>query len=265
MNFALIMLLLIVLTGTISLLDRLLWRPRRGLHQKEPWYVEYAHSFFPVILVVFILRSFLFEPFRIPSGSMLPTLLVGDFILVNKFTYGIRLPVINQKIISVNYPQAGDVVVFRYPEDPNLDYIKRVVAVGGDTITYANKRLFINDKPLIVSANGKFTNSDLGAEADRFQETLGQITHQMMVINERPPIDLNNVRQFKGIKNCRYSDNGFSCKVPIGHYFMMGDNRDGSSDSRYWGFVPDDHIVGKAVFVWMHFGRNLFERIGVIH
>lgn len=265
MNFALMMLLLIALTGVISMLDRLIWRKQRGLNQKEPWYVEYSLSFFPVILVVFILRSFLFEPFRIPSGSMLPTLLVGDFILVNKFTYGIRLPVINQKIIAMNDPKAGDVVVFRYPEDPSLDYIKRVIAVGGDTITYANKRLFINDKPLKVTENGKFSSPDAGVEADRFQETVGTTTHQMMIINERPPIDLNNVRQFKGIEYCRYSDNGFSCKVPAGHYFVMGDNRDGSSDSRYWGFVPDNHLVGQAVFVWMHFGRNLFERIGVIH
>src|SRR5438477_6336596 len=144
MNFALILFVLLVITGAFALADAVYFSKQRDKGAKEPWWIEYPKSFFPIILIVFLLRSFLVEPFKIPSGSMIPTLLVGDFILVNKFTYGIRLPVVNKKIIPVNLPERGEVMVFRYPENPTLDYIKRVVGVPGDRIEYRNKRLSIN-------------------------------------------------------------------------------------------------------------------------
>src|SRR6476469_9477475 len=160
MNFALIMFLLLVLTGAIWLLDKLVLHKRRAAGQREPWWVEYPKSFFPVILVVFLLRSFLVEPFKIPSGSMLPTLLVGDFILVNKYTYGIRLPVINVKVLDVNSPQRGEVMVFRYPRDPSLDYIKRVIGVPGDEVSYQNRKLTINGREVPVKRAGDYNYVD---------------------------------------------------------------------------------------------------------
>jgi signal peptidase I len=147
-NFALILLILLLVSGAIWAADALVLRKRRPADAKDPWWVEYGASFFPVILIVFMLRSFLVEPFKIPSGSMIPTLQVGDFILVNKYTYGIRLPVVNWKVIDINSPQRGDVMVFRYPEDPSLDYIKRVIGVPGDVIAYQNKKLTINGEPV---------------------------------------------------------------------------------------------------------------------
>jgi signal peptidase I len=231
--------------------------------QQEPTWLELAKSFFPVILIVFLLRSFLVEPFKIPSGSMIPTLLVGDFILVNKFTYGIRLPVINKKIIEVNQPKRGEVMVFRYPENPSLDYIKRIVGVPGDTIAYRGKRLEVNGAPVETSPAGDYPVLETGLSLQKFSlftEKLGESNHVMMVDPDIPPVILSSVRQFSHRENCRYNDEGFSCTVPPGHYFMMGDNRDSSSDSRYWGFVPEDHIVGKAFFIWFNFGE--FGRIG---
>jgi signal peptidase I len=259
MNFALILFLLTVATGLLWLADRYIFRKKRAADAKDPWWVEYGASFFPVILIVFLLRSFLVEPFKIPSGSMIPTLLVGDFILVNKYTYGIRLPVINKKIIERNSPQRGDVVVFRYPVDTSLDYIKRVVGLPGDKVEYRNKRLSINGQVVPMRANGDFLDKEKLLYTPRFVETLGSVEHEALIEDEAPPF-VSQVLQFPYREKCHYNAEGFICEVPAGRYFVMGDNRDNSQDSRVWGFVPDQNLVGKAFFIWLNFSD--WKRIG---
>lgn len=259
MNFALILFLLTLATGALWLADRYVFRPRREAGAKDPWWVEYGASFFPVILAVFFLRSFLVEPFKIPSGSMIPTLLVGDFILVNKYTYGIRIPVINKKVLELNSPQRGDVVVFRYPVNPTLDYIKRVVGVPGDKVEYRNKRLTINGQAVPMRPNGDFLDKEKLYYTPRFVETLGSVEHDALVEDEAPPF-VPHVDQYPQRDKCLYNSEGFICEVPDGHYFMMGDNRDNSQDSRVWGFVPDENLVGKAFFIWFNFSD--WKRIG---
>lgn len=252
MNFALILFILLLVTGALYVVDVLKYRKLRAPGTKEPLWVEWGAGFFPVILVVFALRSFVVEPFKIPSGSMIPTLLVGDFILVNKFTYGIRLPVINKKIVDINDPQRGDVMVFRYPEDPSLDYIKRVVGVPGDTVAYQNKRLTLNGKPVEVVPEADFYHDERLYYSKRFSETLGNTPHRFLNDDDAPAF-VTGVSNFPFRENCTYNANGVICKVPPGHYFMMGDNRDNSRDSRAWGFVPEENIVGKAFFIWLNF------------
>jgi signal peptidase I len=257
-NFALILFIALVVTGGIWLIDSLTTGRGRDPDAKLPLLVDYSKSFFPVILIVFLLRSFLVEPFKIPSGSMLPTLLIGDFILVNKYDYGIRLPVINKKIIEVGQPKHGDVMVFRYPNDPTLDYIKRVIGLPGDTVAYEDKRLAINGKPVPFETAGHYnyvTNGLNYIDGQTWNETLGEHKHTAM------PVLMHQVEgDFPARQNCTYTERGFVCKVPPGHYFMMGDNRDASNDSRYWGFVPDENIVGRAFMIWWNFGE--FSRIG---
>ena len=226
----------------------------------QPWWLDWTAGLFPVILVVFLLRSFLFEPFKIPSGSMIPTLLVGDLILVNKFHYGVRLPVINKKIIDNNPVQRGDVMVFRYPVDPRQDYIKRVVGLPGDEVSYLNQKLSINGKLIETTSLGDFFEADSLRYEPQYAEKLGPVEHKMLVNTRRQAYYGPDPKTFPGAENCRYSPEGVVCKVPPGHYFMMGDNRDNSQDSRYWGFVPDENIVGRAFFVWMNFGN--LGRIG---
>ncbi|MBL8510118.1 MAG: signal peptidase I [Betaproteobacteria bacterium] len=263
MSFSAVLLLATVLTGIMWLIDSVLFHKKRAADAADPPVVEMAKSFFPVILIVFVLRSFLFEPFKIPSGSMVPSLLVGDFILVNKFTYGIRLPVINKKIIEINQPQRGDVMVFRYPENPNKDFIKRIVGVPGDTITYSNKQLTVNNQPISAKKIGVYTEIDERLnmrQFDVFEEKFGDNTHTTMVDPFYPVLNLASVRQFPRRENCKYNAESVTCVVPEGHYFMMGDSRDNSDDSRYWGFVPEQNIVGKAVLVWMNFGD--LKRVG---
>jgi signal peptidase I len=293
-NFALLLFLLSVVTFAYWLAERLHFLParraaaaalaaqqaarREQLQQKgiavvdddlgeardrllmQPWWLDWTAGLFPVIVCVFLLRSFLFEPFKIPSGSMVPTLLVGDLILVNKFDYGVRLPVLNKKVIANKDPQRGDVMVFRYPPDPRLDYIKRVVGVPGDEIVYQNQKLTINGQPAPVMALGEFYDEDSLRYAPQFSEKLGEKDHRILVDPRRSSFFGTDSPRFPFAENCRYSAEGVACKVPAGHYFVMGDNRDNSQDSRYWGFVPDENLVGRAFFVWMNFGN--LGRIG---
>ena len=228
----------------------------------QPWWLDWTAGLFPVIISVFFLRSFLVEPFKIPSGSMIPTLLVGDLILVNKFHYGLRIPVINTKITNGEKPQRGDVMVFRYPPKPSLDYIKRVVGLPGDTVAYLNKRLTINGKTIETQSVPEFFDEDSMRYFKQYQEALGAQPHRLLNDDDRPAF-IPGVEKFPGFEACNYTIEGVTCKVPEGHYFMMGDNRDNSMDSRYWGFVPEKNIVGKAFFVWMNFGS--LKRIGSFH
>jgi signal peptidase I len=232
----------------------------------QPWWLDWTAGLFPVILAVFLLRSFLFEPFKIPSGSMIPTLLVGDLILVNKFHYGVRLPVLNKKIIPNNDPKRGDVMVFRYPKDTSVDYIKRVVGVPGDEISFRQQRLSVNGQevPLEALPPPGFYDEDMLRYFPEFKEKLGDVEHRILLnLQSQPYYGPADKINFPFRENCRYSAEGVTCKVPPGHYFMMGDNRDNSQDSRFWGFVPDENIVGRAFFVWMNFGN--LKRIGAFH
>lgn len=233
----------------------------------QPWWLDWTAGLFPVILAVFVLRSFVFEPFRIPSGSMIPTLLVGDLILVNKFTYGLKLPVFNTRLTQGQPVERGDVVVFRYPPRPSIDYIKRVVGVPGDEVSYINKRLAINGQPVPTEQMSDFFDESTMKYFRQFDEQLrgqdaGVKNHRIIVHDDRPSF-IAGAEHFSYRENCRYGVEGVSCKVPEGHYFMMGDNRDDSLDSRYWGFVPEANIVGKAFFVWMNISN--FKRIGPFH
>ena len=249
-DFSLILVILVFVTGIIWLVDHLFFakkRQQQGAEVKEPIVVEYAKFLFPVVAIVFVLRGFVAEPFRIPSGSMLPTLEVGDFILVNKFSYGIRLPVVNYKLIDLGDPQRGDVVVFRYPEDPSIDFIKRVVGVPGDKIAYYNKTLYVNGDPQPQVPMGSYEVQQYGRFA-RLQENLNNVQHDILVNNHLMSPDIN-------------------VEVPAGHYFVMGDNRDNSRDSRVWGFVPDENLVGRAFLIWMNWGGGTglsWRRIGTV-
>ena len=292
-NFALLLFLATLVTGIYWLAERFYFLPQRqkaaalletqaaqrreeltrmGISQvddnltqardrilAQPWWLDWTAGLFPVIIAVFFLRSFLFEPFKIPSGSMIPTLLVGDLILVNKFHYGLRLPVLNTKITKGSKPERGDVMVFRYPPKPSLDYIKRVVGVPGDTVAYINKRLTINGQVQPVGPLPEFFDEEHMRYFKQYQEELGGKKHLLLNDDERPAF-VPGADPFEGRDQCSYTVEGVTCKVPEGHYFMMGDNRDNSLDSRYWGFVPEKNIVGKAVFVWMNFGN--LKRIG---
>ena len=296
-NFSLLLFVLTVVTFAYWLAERLRFRPAReaaaaelerqdtarraelakmGIAQvdgnvaearekllMQPWWLDWTAGLFPVILIVFLLRSFLFEPFKIPSGSMVPTLLVGDLILVNKYHYGVRLPVLNKKIVDNQPVQRGDVMVFRYPPDPRVDYIKRVVGVPGDEVAYLNQKLTINGQELPVTAQGEYYDEDSLRYAPQFSEKLGAVEHRILVDPRRQPFFGTDDKRFPFRENCRYTAEGVVCKVPQGHYFMMGDNRDNSLDSRFWGFVPDENIVGRAFFVWMNFGN--LGRIGAFH
>jgi len=269
------------LTGGIWLTDTLFFAPKRRRlamtggdgtasdeapasagGYKEPVLVEYARSFFPVILIVLLLRSFVVEPFRIPSGSMMPTLLVGDFILVNKFAYGLRWPVLNSKFVDLGEPERGDVVVFRFPQDESVDYIKRVIGVPGDQIYYRDKTIYVNGEPLEQVPLGSYLGEN--GRATGLLEAVEEI-------DDREHEILINPRTGDLPRSCRVLADG-PVTVPEGKYFVMGDNRDNSNDGRCWGFVPEANLVGKAFAIWMSWdgGRDGFpvnvRRIGdVIH
>jgi len=261
-NFSLLLFIALVITGVVWTIDRFMLRHKRPKDAKRPWWVEYGASFFPVILFVFVLRSFIVEPFRIPSGSMLPTLQSGDLILVNKYTYGIRLPILDTKVVPISDPDRGDVMVFRYPVDPSVDYIKRVIGLPGDEVAYLNKRLYINGEEVPTKRDGDFFEPDRVTYTAQYIEDLGEISNKILVDRQRRQ-DLRPVWRFPGRENCDFRPDGIVCRVPAGVYFMMGDNRDNSLDSRFWGFVPDSHIVGKAFFIWMNFSEP--SRIGRFH
>ena len=294
MNFALILLMLVVLTGIAWVLDKLVFLPQRRRAAeatvaefdrqqervgerfadenaaqtrarlrddklRQPWWLEYTASFFPVILAVFVVRSFIVEPFKIPSGSMVPTLLVGDFILVNKYEYGLRMPITNTKLTNGSPLKRGDVVVFRYPKDESVDYIKRVIGLPGDTVAYEDKKLTINGKPVPETPLPDYLDDERMGYAKQFEEDLDGRKNAILNNPQVPPFVVG-ADDFPFRDNCNYNAQGVTCKVPPGNYFMMGDNRDNSADSRYWGFVPDNNIVGRAFFIWMNFSN--LKRIG---
>ena len=254
-DFAAILSLLALISGVIWGIDSAFFansRRERAIARGEPdpelpLLVDYAKSFFPIFVIVLVLRSFLVEPFRIPSGSMIPTLLVGDFILVNKYTYGIRIPVINKKVVELGVPERGDVVVFRYPVDPSTPFIKRVVGLPGDRVSYIDKQLRINGELVETIPGGTYVGVRSAVRhtgAKKFEELLGEKRHDILITPNAGPL------------------NG-EFKVPEGHYFVLGDNRDNSRDSRYWGYVPDENLVGKAFFIWLNWDSGPdFERIG---
>ena len=294
MNFALILFILLVISGVMWLLDVMLLKRQRveaagraladfdarnqeALANKQPalereraaveerltrrpWYMEYTASFFPVILVVFILRSFFFEPFRIPSGSMIPTLQIGDLILVNKYQYGVRLPVIHTKVLDLGEPKRGDVMVFRFPNNPSQDYIKRVIGLPGDKVEYNSRRLIVNGVEVKTRPAERYFEEGRVQYYNQFIETLGDVEHRI-ILNDGPGVPIAQGYQHTDPQACHYSPpEAVTCTVPPGHYFMMGDNRDNSEDSRFWGFVPEENIVGRAFFIWMNFGN--IGRIG---
>lgn len=279
-----IALLLVVLTlgsGIIWLMDKLLWEQGRRARQQaeiddkgeamtdqerdalftDPILVDYAKSLFPIFLIVLILRSFIFEPFRIPSQSMMPNLWVGDFILVNKFSYGIRLPVLNKEIIDTGKPKNGDVAVFRYPVNPSINFIKRVIGVPGDRVIYRNKMLYINGQPIpqkfLEHYVGEGSGEKMNGALLKTENLLG-VEHNILVLSGKPDLSHMYYSEF-------FNQGHIDLVVPDGHYFVMGDNRDESHDSRFWGLVSEDHLVGKAFMIWFNWdvGHGLFwQRIG---
>lgn len=271
-TFALILVIATFVTGIIWIIDKIKWGPARRAAQKaaqekatvklddevlatihpENVLIENARSLFPVILAVFVLRSFIYEPFQIPSGSMMPTLLVGDFILVEKFSYGVKEPVWQNTIIPMGKVKRGDVAVFKYPEDIRVDYIKRVVGLPGDRIVYKDKKVYlcksepcVSYKALEVNYIGEQEFIDEESKMQVYNEMLGQVAHQILI---------NPMRRDQPSRYYQQQDTvAYEWIVPKGHYFMMGDNRDNSRDSRYWGFVPEKNLVGKAVAIWISF------------
>jgi len=246
MNFALCLFIGILFTGCVYAYEHLYLKKTRPADEKASWLIRETSSFFPILIIVFILRSFLIEPFRIPSSSLEPTLRIGDFVAVNKFIYGIRLPIIEKKIIDVKSPERGDIVVFRWPPKPQYDFIKRVIGVPGDEIRYENKQFFINGKKVELTLTElSFDKGD--QDVREFIENLPGQIHHIFQRTQVPAFD-------------------FSVKVPAGHYLVIGDNRDDSADSRYWGFVPDAYLRGQAFGIWMSWDQDKyrirFNRIG---
>jgi signal peptidase I len=286
LDFSFVLVSIATLSGLVYLVDVAFFRARRtasaaragkpALAAPEPGIVDYARSFFPVALVVLVLRSFVFEPFRIPSDSMMPTLEDGDFILVNKFSYGLRLPVTNAKILSIGEPQRGDVVVFRYPPDPAINYIKRLVGLPGDHVRIESDRIFVNGEAVEFTEQGLYSDGCYDG-MQLAEERLGERRHQVLYCQTAGDIVT------PPLPNCgRGLERGYVCPadripgpergdmeidVPAGQYLMIGDNRDNSADSRYWGFVPEANLVGNAKRIWFNWdlqrsGGPAWSRIG---
>lgn len=254
--FEIALVVLTLVTGLVWLLDKLVLAKHRAAHQglldddAEPWYVDYSKAFFPVLLAVLILRSFIAEPFRIPSNSMMPTLLTGDFILVNKFAYGLRWPIINKKFVDIGEPERGDVVVFHPPHHPEQDWIKRVIGLPGDRVGYYDNRVHINGEPVEYDSLGTYQGYDSGIGMSGAEELREQLPGQPHLVLERTGIPFRDPGEGEWV-------------VPPGHYFVMGDNRDNSEDSRYWGFLPEQNLRGKAFLIWMNIDGGIdFSRIG---
>lgn len=254
--FEIALVVLTLVTGLVWLLDKLVLAKRRTARQgllddeAEPWYVDYSKAFFPVLLVVLVLRSFVAEPFRIPSNSMMPTLLTGDFILVNKFAYGLRLPITNDKFVDIGAPERGDVVVFRPPHHPDQDWIKRVIGLPGDRVAYFDNQVHVNGEPVPYESLGTYEGVDSGVEMTGAEELVEQLPGRSHRVLERTSLPFRDPGQGEWV-------------VPAGHYFVMGDNRDNSEDSRYWGFLPEQNLRGKAFLIWMHIDGGVdFSRIG---
>lgn len=295
-DFATVLLVFILISAIVLVLDKLFWRKSRKIYIDEdnkpesfmqklwkkltfskvngvvkdpdiPHAVYYAREFFPVVLIVWVLRAFLFEAYQIPTSSMRPDLIVGDFILVSKYDYGLRMPITNKVVIPVHDVKRGDVMVFQDQTAPNRDLIKRVIGLPGDTVTYVNKRLQINGESLDYQDDGTYSYSEPSADGEvlinntRDIENLTGVKHPIITWDQVPPVMAELVKDFPGKENCSYNNAGFSCKVPVGHYFMMGDNRDNSLDSRYWGFVPNQAILGKAIYVLLNF--HDLSRVGL--
>lgn len=280
-DIALVLVVLTFVSGVVWLMDKFLWEKNRQAKQQaeinskgkditaqerdallaDPIIVDYAKSLFPVFFIVLILRSFIFEPFRIPSQSMMPNLWVGDFILVNKFSYGVRFPVLNTKIIDFGKPENGDVAVFRYPVNPAINFIKRVIGVPGDHVVYRNKLLYINGKPISQESLGPYKGMGSGVKmngAALKNENLVGVKHDILLVPGKPDLSHMYFSDF-------YKNGTIDLIVPEGHYFVMGDNRDESHDGRFWGLVPETNLVGKAFMIWFNWdvGQGLFwERIG---
>lgn len=257
--FELILFVAVCVCGAVMLVCRLAF-PEIAKRSPEPWYLDYARSFFPVLLIVFLLRGFIAEPFRIPSGSMLPTLEIGDFILVNKFTYGVRLPVSHHKVLEMNDPQRGDIVVFRYPVDNKTSFIKRLIGLPGDVVEYKRRQLFVNGERVGSVNLGDYIPFGESQALAKYAQTIptGELNAP-----DTSMVEYTTLQQ----KIPRGRGREGTWVVPQGQYFMMGDNRDDSHDSRAWGFVPDENIVGKAFFVWFHYNSQAgggldFSRVG---
>jgi signal peptidase I len=286
LDFSAVLLTITVVTGLVWAFDSSVLRPRRAAAARaagqdpaaiaEPGTVDYARSFFPVALVVLVLRAFVFEPFRIPSDSMMPTLLDGDFIIVNKYAYGLRLPVLNRKVVATGEPQRGDVVVFRYPLDPSTNFIKRLVGLPGDHVEVRDNRIFINGKAVPLTPDGRYSDSCY-MNMVQATEQLGVHEHQAIfcpvAIDRAPLLPGCNRTGLRGYVCGDEDAPGFlrtaawSGEVPAGQYLMMGDNRDNSDDGRSWGFVPEENLVGKATRIWFNWdphraGGPLWGRIG---
>ncbi len=253
-NFPLLLLLAVVVCGIAWAADKFFLAKKRAAGEVLHWGIEVPASIFTVLLVVFLLRSFLAEPFRIPSSSMRPGLVTGDFILVNKFSYGIRLPVLDQKVVDVGTPQRGDVAVFKAPHEPEKDYIKRIIGVPGDTIVYKDKKLTLNGEAVPQVEDGTYSYMEFGQFLTtlKFKEKLGNREYLIAQFPQFPSFIPNQKYPGTPVPTCADDGNVVTCKVPSGHYFAMGDNRDNSLDGRYWGFVPDTYLRGKAFFIWFN-------------
>ncbi len=254
--FEIALVVLTLVTGLVWLLDKLVLARRRATNQglldddAEPWYVDYSKAFFPVLLAVLILRSFIAEPFRIPSNSMMPTLLTGDFILVNKFAYGLRWPIINKKFVEIGEPERGDVVVFNPPHHPEQDWIKRVIGLPGDRIAYYDNRVHINGVALEYDSLGAYQGHDSGIGMTGPEQLREQLPGRPHLVLERSNLPFRDPGEGEWV-------------VPPGQYFVMGDNRDNSEDGRYWGFLPEENLRGKAFLIWMNIDGGIdFSRVG---